>query len=184
MKSSFGCHNSLKRLKEFHADGLIRFEQLTREINQKRQKEESARLSVTSNEAKLTQMYDSIKRIDETIDRNEFDYQEIETRLEQLLPVPTRHPENLHQAMCYGVLAPGKRVRPLLALLITEAAGGQGRAFALDAGCAVECVHTASLILDDLPSMDDAELRRGQPTAHRKFGEATAILSAIGPLSP
>ncbi len=82
--------------------------------------------------------------------------------------------------MCYGMLAPGKRVRPLLALLIAEAAGGQGRAFALDAGCAVEFVHTASLILDDLPSMDNAELRRGQPTTHRKFGEATAILSAIG----
>ncbi len=108
--------------------------------------------------------------------------QEIEVRLEQLLPAPTLHPENLHQAMSFGMLAPGKRVRPLLALLIAEAAG-QGRAFALDAGCAVECVHTASLILDDLPCMDDAELRRGQPTTHRKFGEATAILSAIGLLN-
>lgn len=109
--------------------------------------------------------------------------QEIDLRLEQLLPEPTLHPENLHQAMSFGLMAPGKRVRPLLALLIAEAAGGQGRAFALDAGCAVECVHTASLILDDLPCMDDAELRRGQPTTHRKFGEATAILSAIGLLN-
>ena len=74
-------HNSLKRLKEFHADGLIRFEQLAREINQKRHKEESARLSVTRNEAKLAQMYDTIERIDETIDRNESAYQQIEARL-------------------------------------------------------------------------------------------------------
>ena len=104
-------------------------------------------------------------------------------RLEELLPGPAQQPENLHEAMRYGALASGKRVRPLLALLISEAAGGHGRAFALDAGCAVECVHTASLILDDLPCMDDAELRRGQPTTHRQFGQATAILSAIGLLN-
>ena len=74
-------NNSLKRLKEFHEDGLIRLEQLSREINRKRQKEESSKLSITSNEAKLSQMYDTIKRIDETIDRNELDYHEIDTRL-------------------------------------------------------------------------------------------------------
>ncbi|MEM6463008.1 MAG: polyprenyl synthetase family protein [Pseudomonadota bacterium] len=108
---------------------------------------------------------------------------EIDTRLEQLLPARTQEPENLHRAMCFGALATGKRVRPLLAVLISEAAGGHGRSFALDAGCAIECVHTASLILDDLPCMDDAQLRRGQPTTHRKFGEATAIIAAIGLLN-
>lgn len=85
--------------------------------------------------------------------------------------------------MCFGALASGKRVRPLLSVLISEAAGGHGRAFALDAGCAIECVHSASLILDDLPCMDNAEMRRGQPTTHRQFGEATAILAAIGLLN-
>ena len=74
-------NNSLKRIKEFHADGLVRLEQLSREINQKRQKEETAKLSITSNEAKLSQMYTIIKRIDETIDRDELDYQQIDTRL-------------------------------------------------------------------------------------------------------
>jgi chromosome segregation protein len=74
-------NSSLKRLKEFHDDGLIRLEQLSREINQKRQKEEASKLSISSKEAKLSQMYDSIKRIDETIDRNELDYQEIDARL-------------------------------------------------------------------------------------------------------
>jgi geranylgeranyl diphosphate synthase type II len=84
--------------------------------------------------------------------------------------------------MRYSLLAPGKRLRPLLCLLAARAGGGD-EGVALDAGCAIEMVHAASLILDDLPSMDDAGLRRGRQTAHLRFGEATAILAAIALLN-
>ncbi len=76
----------------------------------------------------------------------------------------------------------GKRARPLLAMLSAEHFGGQPLA-ALDFGCALEMVHTASLILDDLPCMDDAAMRRGQPTLHRRFGEDAAVLSAVALLN-
>ena len=85
-------------------------------------------------------------------------------------------PESLIEAMCYSLLAPGKRLRPLLAILSCEAAGGTIEA-ALPAACALEMVHTYSLIHDDLPAMDDDDLRRGLPTCHKKFGEALAILA-------
>jgi geranylgeranyl diphosphate synthase type II len=85
-------------------------------------------------------------------------------------------PPALMEAMSYSLLAPGKRLRPLLVLMASEAAGGQDTA-ALPAACAVEMVHTYSLIHDDLPSMDDDDLRRGLPTCHKKFGEAMAILA-------
>jgi geranylgeranyl diphosphate synthase type II len=85
-------------------------------------------------------------------------------------------PSYLLEAMRYSLLAGGKRLRPLLVILAAEAAGGQETA-ALPAGCAVEMVHTYSLIHDDLPAMDDDDLRRGQPTCHKKFGEALAILA-------
>src|SRR5262245_22949753 len=78
--------------------------------------------------------------------------------------------------MGYSLLAPGKRLRPLLAVLACEACGGRDRD-ALPAGAAVEMVHTYSLIHDDLPAMDDDDLRRGRPTCHKQFGEATAILA-------
>ena len=77
----------------------------------------------------------------------------------------------------------GKRVRPILCVLVTEAAGAEAREFAVDAGCAVEMIHTASLILDDLPCMDDAGMRRGRPTTHREFGQATSILASVGLLN-
>lgn len=108
---------------------------------------------------------------------------EINGRLDQLLPGGEQHPASLHKAMRFSLLGSGKRVRPLLCLLISEAAGGTGRSFALDAGCAVEMVHTASLILDDLPCMDDAAMRRGQPTVHVEFGQATSILASVGLLN-
>ena len=73
--------------------------------------------------------------------------------------------------MRYSLLAPGKRLRPLLVLLAAEAAGGSDQT-ALPAACAVEMIHTYSLIHDDLPAMDDDDLRRGLPTCHKKFGEA------------
>jgi geranylgeranyl diphosphate synthase type II len=85
-------------------------------------------------------------------------------------------PPALAEAMGYSLFAPGKRLRPLLAVLACEASGG-ATAQALPAACAVEMVHTYSLIHDDLPAMDDDDLRRGQPTCHKKFGEALAILA-------
>ena len=84
--------------------------------------------------------------------------------------------------MRYSLLAPGKRLRPLLVLLAIEACGGEIEA-AMPAACAVEMVHAYSLIHDDLPAMDDDDLRRGLPTCHKKFGEATAILAGDGLLA-
>src|SRR6059058_4806353 len=78
--------------------------------------------------------------------------------------------------MRYSLLAPGKRLRPLLVVLAADACGGSG-ASPWPAACAVEMVHAYSLIHDDLPAMDDDDLRRGLPTCHVKFGEATAILA-------
>ncbi len=91
-------------------------------------------------------------------------------------------PPSLADAMAYSLLAPGKRLRPLLAVLACEAVGGSVEQ-ALPAGCAVEMVHTYSLIHDDLPAMDDDDLRRGLPTCHVKFGEALAILAGDGLLT-
>ncbi|HXY32916.1 MAG TPA: polyprenyl synthetase family protein, partial [Planctomycetaceae bacterium] len=85
-------------------------------------------------------------------------------------------PDRLREAMAYSLLSGGKRLRPLLTLLACEAAGGDPLA-ALPAACAVEMVHTYSLIHDDLPAMDDDSLRRGRPTCHIQFGEALAILA-------
>ncbi|MFM8274344.1 MAG: polyprenyl synthetase family protein, partial [Gemmata sp.] len=85
-------------------------------------------------------------------------------------------PPALAGAMGYSLFAPGKRLRPVLVVLACEAAGGAPD-LALPAACAVEMVHTYSLIHDDLPAMDDDDLRRGLPTCHKKFGEALAILA-------
>jgi len=85
-------------------------------------------------------------------------------------------PAVLSDAMGYCLLAPGKRLRPVLVVLACEAAGGTVEA-ALPAACAVEMVHTYSLVHDDLPAMDDDDLRRGRPTCHKQFGEALAILA-------
>jgi geranylgeranyl diphosphate synthase type II len=88
----------------------------------------------------------------------------------------------VHESMAYTLLAPSKRVRPVLTLLTAELCGGS-RAHALASAVAVEMVHASSLILDDLPSMDDAPLRRGVMSNHRKFGEAIAILAAFALLN-
>ncbi len=85
-------------------------------------------------------------------------------------------PPKLAEAMAYSLLGPGKRLRPMLCLLACEAVGGAIES-ALPAAVAVEMVHTYSLIHDDLPAMDDDDLRRGRPTCHRQFDEATAILA-------
>jgi geranylgeranyl pyrophosphate synthase len=96
--------------------------------------------------------------------------------LNRWLPAPSTHPVRLHEAMRYAVLGAGKRIRPLLVY-----AGGRAVGVAdenLDgAACAVELIHAYSLIHDDLPAMDDDDLRRGKPSCHRRFDEATAILA-------
>jgi geranylgeranyl diphosphate synthase type II len=107
----------------------------------------------------------------------------VERRLPELLPAEHERPEAVHRAMRYAVLGTGKRVRPVLALAVTELFGGGDSEPAVDVACAVELVHACSLVLDDLPSMDDAELRRGRPTAHRAFGEDVAILAAFALLN-
>jgi len=91
-------------------------------------------------------------------------------------------PAVLNEAMSYSLLAPGKRLRPVLVLMAAQASGGSDEQ-ALPAACAVEMVHTYSLIHDDLPAMDDDDLRRGLPTCHKKFGEAMAILAGDGLLT-
>jgi geranylgeranyl diphosphate synthase type II len=91
-------------------------------------------------------------------------------------------PARLAMAMRYSVLGGGKRLRPVLCLLAAEACGGDGEA-ALPAACALEMIHAYSLIHDDLPAMDDDDLRRGRPTCHRAFDEATAILAGDGLLT-
>jgi geranylgeranyl pyrophosphate synthase len=105
----------------------------------------------------------------------------IEAALERLLPSPDAAlPERrVVEAMRYSLLAGGKRLRPVLCLAAAEAVGGPNVAATdVDRACAaIECVHTYSLIHDDLPAMDDDDLRRGKPTCHRAFDEATAILA-------
>ncbi len=91
-------------------------------------------------------------------------------------------PARLRDAMHYSLLAPGKRLRPMLVLMAAESCGGSIKA-ATPAACAVEMIHAYSLIHDDLPAMDDDDLRRGRPTCHKAFDEATAILAGDGLLT-
>lgn len=100
----------------------------------------------------------------------------IESALDSLLPKEDNYPEVIYKAMRYSVIGGGKRLRPVLALASCEAVGGDPSA-ALTAGCALEFIHAYSLIHDDLPAMDNDDLRRGKPTNHKVFGEATAILA-------
>ncbi len=102
--------------------------------------------------------------------------QAIERELNRLLPPTAQKPFRLHRAMRYSVLAGGKRIRPLLCVAVTKDEGG-GLAAALPVAAALECLHAYTLIHDDLPAMDDDALRRGKPTNHIVFGEATAILA-------
>ena len=106
----------------------------------------------------------------------------VDRRLAELAPAVGSAPDRLVEAVRYSLLAPGKRFRPMMTLLAAaELSAPEGAA--LDAACAFEMIHAASLILDDLPSMDDAGLRRGLPTIHRAFDEATAILAGVGLLN-
>ncbi|HTE14827.1 MAG TPA: farnesyl diphosphate synthase [Burkholderiales bacterium] len=99
----------------------------------------------------------------------------IEATLQRLLPAPEIAPQRLHQAMRYAVLGGGKRVRPLLAFAAGELSHADAERVAL-AGAAVEIIHAYSLVHDDLPCMDDDVLRRGKPTCHVEYDEATALL--------
>ncbi len=103
--------------------------------------------------------------------------QAVDARLEQLLPPPAQRPESLHRAMRHSVFAGGKRIRPILCLEAAAAVCPEEAEQALDVGCALEMIHTYSLIHDDLPALDNDDFRRGQPTCHKAFGEATAILA-------
>jgi geranylgeranyl diphosphate synthase, type II len=100
----------------------------------------------------------------------------VDTALERILPPENRQPSSIHHAMRYSVFAGGKRLRPVLcvesARMFTEDIAG-----AVEVGCALECIHTYSLVHDDLPALDNDDLRRGKPTCHKMFGEALAILA-------
>ena len=100
----------------------------------------------------------------------------VDRALDHYLPKATTKPATIHKAMRYSLFAGGKRLRPILAIAAAEACGGEIAA-AIPAACAVECIHTYSLIHDDLPCMDDDDLRRGRPTSHKVFGEGAAVLA-------
>src|SRR5580698_7027672 len=96
--------------------------------------------------------------------------------LDRFLPPATARPATIHKAMRYSLFAGGKRMRPALCLAAAAACGGSDAA-AMPLACAVECIHTYSLIHDDLPAMDDDDFRRGKPTNHKVFGEGIAVLA-------
>ncbi|MFQ5929376.1 MAG: polyprenyl synthetase family protein [Acidobacteriota bacterium] len=102
--------------------------------------------------------------------------QTLDQYLDDFLPAADSDPEIIHEAMRYSVFAGGKRIRPILALATGEALGGDFQEL-IYLACALEMIHTYSLIHDDLPAMDDDDYRRGQLTAHKKFGEGIAILA-------
>src|SRR5216117_3976487 len=109
------------------------------------------------------------------------DYLEVRTAavnraLDRFLPKASTRPATIHQAMRYSLFAGGKRMRPALCLAAAEACGGDP-AHAMPLACAVECIHTYSLIHDDLPAMDNDDYRRGKLTNHKVFGEGIAILA-------
>ncbi len=101
---------------------------------------------------------------------------EVDRALDRFLPSARTRPATIHGAMRYSLFAGGKRLRPVLCLAAAEACGAQAEV-ALPVACAVECIHTYSLVHDDLPSMDNDDFRRGRPTCHKAFGEGIAVLA-------
>lgn len=101
----------------------------------------------------------------------------IDVALDKYLPAASEEPKAIHRAMRYSVFSCGKRIRPILVIECAKACGGRA-ADAMPAACAVELIHTYSLIHDDLPCMDDDDFRRGRPACHKVFGEADALLAA------
>jgi geranylgeranyl diphosphate synthase, type II len=108
--------------------------------------------------------------------------EEVNLWLDKFLPQEQVAPESIHRAMRYSIFAGGKRLRPILVLSSGEALGAATEDL-MPAACAVEMIHTYSLIHDDLPAMDNDDLRRGRPTCHKAFGEAIAILAGDGLLT-
>lgn len=106
----------------------------------------------------------------------EEDHRLVDAELERLLPAANERPSRIHQAMRYSVFAGGKRVRPILCMEAFRIFSSD-TALVLPVACALEFIHTYSLIHDDLPALDNDDLRRGRPTCHKKFGEAMAILA-------
>ena len=100
----------------------------------------------------------------------------VDAALEKYCPKATEFPQTVHQAMRYSVFAGGKRIRPILSMATFDAVGGKGDGI-LPFACALELIHTYSLIHDDLPAIDNDDFRRGRPTCHKAFGEAMAILA-------
>src|SRR5512141_1905471 len=100
----------------------------------------------------------------------------VDESLDRLLPADIQEPPTIHRAMRHSVFAGGKRIRPILVLASGESLGGD-RDCLLHLGAAIEMIHTYSLIHDDLPALDNDDLRRGIPTCHKVFGEAMAILA-------
>src|ERR1700749_5203302 len=103
----------------------------------------------------------------------------VEAKLDELAPAETEDPSDLHEAVRWSLFAPAKRFRPLLVFAAGESFGATQERV-LRTACAFELIHTYSLIHDDLPAMDDDDLRRGRPTCHVKFGEDVAILAGDG----
>ena len=101
---------------------------------------------------------------------------EVDRALERFLPKASTKPSTIHKAMRYSLFAGGKRLRPILCLAAAEACGGPTKR-ALPLACALECIHTYSLVHDDLPSMDNDDFRRGRPTCHKVFGDGIAVLT-------
>jgi geranylgeranyl diphosphate synthase, type II len=107
---------------------------------------------------------------------------QVDDALEHLVPGTNKPPQRLNQAIRHSLMDGGKRIRPILALASAQAVGGEVNKL-LPFACALECIHTYSLIHDDLPAMDDDDLRRGRPTCHKQYDEATAILAGDGLLT-
>jgi geranylgeranyl diphosphate synthase type II len=101
---------------------------------------------------------------------------EVDRALDHFLPSERAKPATIHKAMRYSLFAGGKRLRPILCLAAAEACGGE-TAVAMPLACAMECIHTYSLIHDDLPSMDNDDFRRGRATCHKVFGDGIAVLT-------
>jgi len=112
----------------------------------------------------------------------EADRLSVDAHLERLMPAESAPPSSIHAAMRYSVFAGGKRIRPILCLETSRIFAEDVQA-ALYPACAIEFIHTYSLIHDDLPALDNDDLRRGKPTSHKKFGEAIAILAGDGLLT-
>jgi geranylgeranyl diphosphate synthase type II len=102
---------------------------------------------------------------------------EVDRALDRFLPKESTPPATIHKAMRYSLFAGGKRLRPVLCLAAAEACGSKAAGAVLPLACALECIHTYSLIHDDLPSMDNDDLRRGRATCHKVFGDGIAILA-------